>query len=184
MKRMKLWRIVFLMLAAFSLSSCSNEPEWADPEAHERTEQLKKQYTPLIVGTWHYERVGERQRYFERLDFKEDGKLTGMRKWQRRSLVTIDGKEQYTDWEDVELGGTFSGTWSLRYWAPDDGEKRNCLLLEADYEGDKNWELGYAYSYVANFSYADATTLCFQGYYVRDDDGWIHYKRGAAEPSF
>ena len=110
--------------------------------------------------------------------------MTGMRKWQRRSLVTIDGKEQYADWEDVELSGTFSGTWSLRYWAPDDGEKRNCLLLEADYEGDKNWELGYAYSYVANFSYADATTLCFQGYYVRDDDGWIHYKRGAAEPSF
>ncbi|MBQ2195470.1 MAG: hypothetical protein II407_00880 [Prevotella sp.] len=89
---MKQWRIVFLLLAAFSLSSCSNEPEWADPEAHERTEQLKEQYTPLIVGTWHYERIGERQRFFERLDFKEDGKLTGMRKWQRRSLVTIDGK--------------------------------------------------------------------------------------------
>ena len=184
MKTMKQWRIVFLLLAAFSLSSCSSDPEWADPEAHERTEQLKKQYTPLIVGTWHYEKVGERQRFFERLDFKEDGTMTGMRKWQRRSLVTIDGKEQYTDWEDIELSGTFSGTWSLRYGAPDDGEKRNCLLLEADYEGDKNWELGYAYSYVANFSHADATTLCFQGYYVRDDDGWLHYKRGAAEPSF
>lgn len=181
---MKLWRNVFLLFAAFFLFSCSNEPEWADPEAHERTEQLNKQYAPLIVGTWHYEKVGERQRYFERLDFKEDGTMTGMRKWQRRSLVTIDGKEQYTDWEDIELSGTFSGTWSLRYWAPDYGEKRNCLLLEAKYEDDRNREFASAYSYVANFSYADATTLCFQGYYVKDDDGWIHYKRGEAEPSF
>ena len=34
---MKLWRIAFTMLAAFSLASCGNdEPRCADPEAHEK----------------------------------------------------------------------------------------------------------------------------------------------------
>ena len=37
MKTMKLWRIAFMMLAAFSLASCgSDEPRYADPEAHEK----------------------------------------------------------------------------------------------------------------------------------------------------
>ena len=37
MKTMKLWRIAFVMLAAFSLASCgSDEPRYADPEAHEK----------------------------------------------------------------------------------------------------------------------------------------------------
>ena len=37
MKTMKLWRIAFMMLAAFSLASCgSEEPRYADPEAHEK----------------------------------------------------------------------------------------------------------------------------------------------------
>lgn len=64
-----------------------------------------------MVGTWHYENISDTQRYFERLTFQADGILTGMRKWQTRKFVTIDGKEQYTDWEDVELSGTFTGTW-------------------------------------------------------------------------
>ena len=38
MKTMKIWRIIFMMLAAFSLVSCgSDEPRYADPEAHEKT---------------------------------------------------------------------------------------------------------------------------------------------------
>ena len=39
MKTMKIWRFAFVMLADFSLASySSNEPQWADPEAHEKTE--------------------------------------------------------------------------------------------------------------------------------------------------
>ena len=34
---MKFWKIAFVMLAAFSLASCSSdEPRYADPEAHEK----------------------------------------------------------------------------------------------------------------------------------------------------
>ena len=37
MKTMKLWRIAFMMLTAFSIASCgSDEPRYADPEAHEK----------------------------------------------------------------------------------------------------------------------------------------------------
>ena len=82
-----IYAIAFSMLAVFFLASCSSdEPQWADPEAHEKTEQLREQYGPLLVGTWHLERIGERQRFFERLTFEPDGTLTGLRKWQMRRL--------------------------------------------------------------------------------------------------
>ena len=64
---MKNINIGLLAIIAFTLSSCSDKPEWADPEAHEKTEQLREQYTTLIVGTWHYERISEKQRVFEQL---------------------------------------------------------------------------------------------------------------------
>ena len=108
------------MIVVLAFASCgSDEPRYADPEAHEKTVQLNEQYGPLMVGTWHYENISDTQRYFECLTFQADGTLTGIRKWQTRKLVTIDGKEQYTDWEDVELSGTFKGTWQLRYWSPE-----------------------------------------------------------------
>ena len=184
MKTMKLWRIAFMMLAAFSLASCSSDPQWADPEAHEKTVQLNEQYGPLMVGTWHYEKIGERQRYFERLTFKDDRTFTGMRKWQTRKPVTIDGEQRYTDWEDVELSGTFKGTWQLRYWSPEgnSGEKRNCLQLTATYDDAGRDYM--AYFCTLTFAYADATTLRIQGYYVKDADGWVNYQHGTAEPSF
>ena len=184
LKTMKLWRIAFMMLTAFSIASCgSDEPRYADPEAHEKTVKLNEQYGPLMVGTWHYENISDTQRYFERLTFQADGTLTGMRKWQTRKPVTIDGEQRYTDWEDVELSGTFTGTWQLRYWSPE-GEgstKRNCLQLEAKYDEERKY---MAYSYVATFDYADETTLRFQGYYAKDEDGWVNFQRGDAEASF
>ena len=127
---MKQKMALLFFLAALALTACSSDPQWADPEAHEKTVQLNERYAPLMVGTWHYEKIGERHRYFERLTFKDDGTLTGYRKWQQRELVTIDGKEQYTDWKNVgqptgwgdeegPMNGTFTGTWQLRYWNPE-----------------------------------------------------------------
>ena len=184
MKTMKIWRIIFMMLAAFSLASCSSDPQWADEEAHEKTVLLNEKYGPLLVGTWHIEKIGEKQRYFERLTFTSDGTLTGERKWQNRKFVTIDGEQRYTDWEDVELSGTFKGTWQLRYWSPEgnSGEKRNCLQLTATYDDAGRDYM--AYSCALTFAYADATTLRVQSYYVKDPDGWINFHRGEAEPSF
>ena len=184
MKTMKIWRIIFMMLAAFSLASCSSDPQWADEEAHEKTVLLNEKYGPLLVGTWHIEKIGEKQRYFERLTFTSDGTLTGERKWQNRKFVTIDGEQRYTDWEDVELSGTFKGTWQLRYWSPEgnSGEKRNCLQLTATYDDAGRDYM--AYSCALTFAYADATTLRIQGYYVKAPDGWINYQRGPSEPSF
>ena len=61
-----------LALVVMTLVSCgSDEPQWADPEAHEKTEQLRKQYTPFIVDTWHYEKTIEKQRAFERLSARK-----------------------------------------------------------------------------------------------------------------
>lgn len=43
--------IIFGLSTIISLASCSSDPEWADPETHEKTEQLREQYGPLLVGT-------------------------------------------------------------------------------------------------------------------------------------
>lgn len=180
---MKQLTIALILLVAMAFSSCnSDEPHWADLEAHEKTEQLRRQYGPLIVGTWHYDKDGENQRFFEKLSFKDDGTFTGMRKWQTRQLVTVNGEQHYTDWETLEMSGTFTGTWSLSYWAPYGGEKCNYLQLIAKYD---NEDLNYmAYSTCLIFDYADETTLHIQGYYIHDDDGLADYLRGDAEPSF
>ena len=173
---MKQKMALLFFLAALALTACSSDPQWADPEAHEKTVQLNEQYGPLMVGTWHYEKIGERHRYFERLTFKDDGTFTGYRKWN---------VGQPTGWGDEEgpMNGTFTGTWQLRYWNPE-GEgstKRNCLQLEAKYDEERKY---MAYSYVATFDYADETSLRFQGYYAKDEDGWVNFQRGDAEPSF
>ena len=182
---MKHTKLLFLLIAALAFASCgSDEPRYADPEAHEKTVKLNEQYGPLMVGTWHYENISDTQRYFELLTFQADGTLTGMRKWQTRKPVTIDGEQRYTDWEDVELSGTFKGTWQLRYWSPEGniGKMRNCLQLTATYDDAGRDYM--AYSCALTFAYADATTLRIQGYYVKAPDGWINYQRGPSEPSF
>ena len=186
MKTMKIWRNILVTTAAiFFLSSCSSDPQWADEEAHEKTEQLQKQYGPMMIGTWHYENISDTERFFEQLTFYADGTLSGMRKWQIRKVVTIEGEQRYTDWESVEpLEGTFSGTWKLSYYSPEGmaGEKRNCLLLNAKYEGANSEYM--AYSNIATFDYADETTLRFEGFYFKDEEGRIVFLRGTQEPSF
>ena len=186
MKTMRIWRNILVMTAAIlSLFSCSSDPQWADEEAHEKTEQLQKQYGPMMIGTWYYENISDTERYFERLTFNADGTLSGMRKWQSRKVVTIEGEQRYTDWESVEpLEGTFSGTWKLSYYSLEGmaGEKRNCLLLNAKYEGANSEYM--AYSNIATFDYANETTLCFEGFYFKDKEGRIVFLRGTQEPSF
>ena len=129
---MKPTKALILFLAPLALAACSSDPEWADPEAHEKTMELQERYAPLLVGTWHVERIGEKQRYFEKLTFSDSrndivgsrGTFSGLRKWQTRQLVTIDGEERYTDWQDVEgENGTFTGTWQL-VW------ERNIAILQ------------------------------------------------------
>ena len=143
---MKHTKLLFLLIAALAFASCgSDEPKYADPEAHEKTVKLNEQYGPLMVGTWHYENISDTQRYFERLTFQTDGTLS---------------------------------------YSPEggNGEKRNCLLLNAHYEGANSGHM--AYSNIATFDYADETTLRFEGFYFKDKDGWITFLRGEAEPGF
>ena len=172
-----------LALVAMAFASCaSDEPQWADPEAHEKTEQLREQYMPFIVGTWHYEKTIEKQRAFEQLTFNADGTLIGRRKWESRQVVTIDGQEQYTDWEEIaNENGTFKGTWSLVWERNSSGVGENRIILYALWDDEGNPYI--AYSHNPLFGYADATTLQFAGNW-QNSDGWTIYERGEVEPSF
>ena len=179
--------IGLLAIIAITLSSCSSEPEWADPEAHEKTEQLREQYASFIAGTWHYESISEKQRVFEQLTFKADGTFNGQRKWQARQVVTIGGEEQYTDWEDVpQTNGTFAGTWSLKWERDAKGVGANRLILYASFDALDNEGNGWmAYSHNVLFDYDSATTtLRIAGLHHQDADGWASYQHGDAEPSF
>ena len=180
MKAKKICRLFVTMLALFVLASCSNDPEWADPEAHEKTEQLQKQYGWQLEGTWYCEYTNDKQRFYERLTFWEDGTLTGNRKWQKRSLVTINGEQQYTDWEDMEsLVGTFSGTWKLEWQRNENGVGENRLILYASFdEPDEQGNGWMAYSHNMLFDYDGGDTLRING--IQNSE----YQRGYAEPSF
>ena len=143
---MKPTKALILFLAPLALAACSSDPKWADLEAHEKTVELQERYAPLLVGTWHVERIGEKQRYFEKLTFSDSrndivgsrGTFTGLRKWQTRQLVTINGEERYTDWQDVEgENGTFTGTWQL-VWERNgsEGDGRNIISLSASFDDE------------------------------------------------
>lgn len=182
MKKMKFWSITMMMVATLSLVSCSSDPEYADPEAHEKTEQLRQQYTPFIVGTWHYEKSLDKQRAFEQLTFNVDGTLNGQRKWQIRQVVTIGGEEQYTDWEDMpDENGTFTGTWSLEWERNSSGMGENRIVIYARWDDKDNPVITYSHNPL--FGYADTTNLQFAGYW-QNSDGWTIYERGETEPSF
>ena len=191
---MKPTKALILFLAPLALAACSSDPEWADPEAHEKNVELQERYAPLLVGTWHVERIGEKQRYFEKLTFSDSrndivgcrGTFTGLRKWQTRQLVTINGEEQYTDWQDfMDYNGTFTGTWKLSWERDKEGAPgANRLWLSAvfDENHDRTY---YAYDLNALFIHADETTLSFTGGFVPNGvDGETVYTRGDAEPNF
>lgn len=185
MKAMKIWRLAIAMLAALSLASCGdNESEWADPEAHENTEQLREQYMPFIIGTWHYENIGDKQRVFEQLTFNADGTFIGCRKWQERTAVIIDGQKHYSDWHIVwhPIDMFFTGTWFLVWERNRKGVGENLLQLYAQYDLTDIINTT-PYNNLLLFDYADATTLRFAGMW-QDSDGWTCYERGEAEPSF
>ena len=192
---MKPTKALILFLAPLALAACSSDPEWADPEAPEKNVELQERYAPLLVGTWHVERIGEKQRYFEKLTFSDSrndivgcrGTFTGLRKWQTRKLVTIDGKEQYTDWQDfMDYNGTFTGKWKLSWERDADGAPGvNRLSLSASYDDERDWMSANAYSLNALFIHADETTLSFTGGFVPNGaDGETVYTRGDAEPNF
>ena len=180
---MNMKRLLLFVFAIFALAAChDSEPEYADPEVHEKTEKLREQYAPLIVGTWHLEIIGDKRRCFERLTFQPDATLTGMRKFQKRTLVTVNGQQHYTDWEDVEeMNGPFKGNWQLRWDRNSNGKGDNMIILYAEYDDPSAFAL--AYSIMGLFGDANETTLRFQGF-IQDEHGWTVYQRGEAEPSF
>lgn len=185
MKALKRWTL--MAFAVLFLVSCSSSPQYADQEAHEKTEQLRQQYTALITGTWHMQYVKDKRRFFERLTFNEDGTMKGMRKMQSREVVTIDGKEQHTDWQDVDdMNGAFTGTWKLSWRRDTEGAfAGNRLLLSATFDDERNWPSPTAYSLDASFIDADESTLRIEGGIANNsDDGSTLYTRGQAEPEF
>ncbi len=66
------------------LTACGSEWEYADPEAHEKTEQLQQEYNAKLQGSWHREVVNSDHRFFERITFKADQSYTLYRVWKMR----------------------------------------------------------------------------------------------------
>lgn len=175
--------VLWILMTVFLLMSCSHEPKWADEEEHDKTEQLFQKYGKLIIGTWHYERTSEKHRFFEKLTFMADGTLTGSRKWQMRELVTVDGKETYTDWEDLDMGnGTFSGHWSLGWQRSENPADGNYLSLVAGFDEPESPYM--AYSSRNRFDSVDEKRLRFKNNDLFNRDDWTDYTRGDATPSF
>ena len=88
------------------LTACGSEWEYADPEAHEKTEQLQQEYNAKLQGSWHREVVNSDHRFFERITFKAD--------------------QSYTE---------STGSWSLYWQRLNNKEGQNVLTLANEISG-------------------------------------------------
>lgn len=97
---------LMLISMASTLHSCSNDPEWADPELHDQSEAIIAKYRPLIIGDWY--RVGESdsRRDYIHLRFNADSSVYAVVKMQRRDTVMVGGKPTVTDWRTVYSDST------------------------------------------------------------------------------
>lgn len=183
---MNIFKYIFISIAVVALASCSSDPEWADPEAHNKTEELRKQYKQYIIGTWHYEYISNNHRFFEQITFNDDFSLTGNRKWQNRKLVKIDGNEVYTDWENIDgENDSYSGTWKLLWERNDDGNGQNTMYIYASFDRGSDGENSFlAWSNKLIFGFADDKILSLSGINNWNADGWTQFQRGEAKPSF
>ena len=81
MKTMKLWRIAFVMLAAFSLASCSS-----DDDNEDKVEQVTL-YVSAETGVYYDLFDAEREHPIEGMQIREEGNSV----WRTVSLYTITG---------------------------------------------------------------------------------------------
>ena len=81
MKTLKIWRIMFMMLAAFSLASCSS-----DNDNEDKVEQVTV-YVSAETGFYYDLFDAEREHPIEGMQIREEGNSV----WRTVSLYTITG---------------------------------------------------------------------------------------------
>ena len=81
MKTLKIWRIMFMMLAAFSLASCSS-----DDDNEDKVEQVTV-YVSAETGVYYDLFDAEREHPIEGMQIREEGNSV----WRTVSLYTITG---------------------------------------------------------------------------------------------
>ena len=111
------------------LTACGSEWEYADPEAHEKTEQLQQEYNAKLQGSWHREVVNSDHRFFERITFKADQTYTLYRVWKMRQ------GDEWEDFPEPSAIGESTGTWSLYWERLNTKEGQNILALSNKVSG-------------------------------------------------
>jgi len=111
------------------LTACSSEWEYADPEAHEKTEQLQQEYNAKLQGSWHREVVNSDHCFFERITFKADQSYTLYRVWKMRQ------GDEWEDFPEPSVIGESTGTWSLYWERLNTKEGQNILALSNKVSG-------------------------------------------------
>ena len=149
------------------LTACSSEWEYADPEAHEKTEQLQQEYNAKLQGSWHREVVNSDHRFFERITFKADQSYTLYRVWKMRQ------GDEWEDFPEPSVIGESTGTWSLYWERLNTKEGQNILALSNKLSGT-----------LLRFIDIINDQLLVEGVPYLPTDGPTVYKRGEGTPSF
>lgn len=149
------------------LTACSSEWEYADSEAHEKTEQLQQEYNAKLQGSWHREVVNSDHRFFERITFKADQSYTLYRVWKMRQ------GDEWEDFPEPSAIGESTGTWSLYWERLNTKEGQNILALSNKVSGT-----------LLRFIDIINDQLLVEGVpYLPIDEPTV-YKRGEGAPSF
>lgn len=157
------WAIFFQFFLCL-LISCTSEWESSDPEAKEKTEQLRKEYNAKLLGSWNREILNENHKFFEQIAFYENGTYSLYRKWQMRTNKEVD-------WEELtekSITGDFEGKWKLIWQRQNESEGKNMLFLGS--------------SLLIFYDIIDEKLIIGADYLM--DDGIAIYARGNGKPSF
>ena len=136
------------------LTACGSEWEYADPEAHEKTEQLQQEYNAKLQGSWHRE-------------VKADQSYTLYRVWKIRQ------GDEWEDFPEPSVIGESTGSWSLYWQRLNNKEGQNVLTLANEISGT-----------LLKFIDIINDQLIVEGVPYLPTDGSTVYERGEGTTSF
>ena len=129
MKKLIFYSSIFILLSACSLNAHVT-PE----EVSTETQTLRDKYQAYIPGNWYYAYADSTLKCYEYYGFKADGTVVSYQKAAVRKLVTVAGKQVYTDWS-TDINDTLKASkWYLFY---DEDSKKNFISIAYTLKKDK-----------------------------------------------
>ena len=127
-------KLIFYSSIVILLSACSLNAHVTPEEVSTETQALRDKYQAYISGNWYFAYADSTLKCYEYYGFKADGTVDSYQKAVVRKLVTVGGKQMYTDWSTDTNDTLKASKWSLVY---DADSKKNFITISYSLKEDK-----------------------------------------------